>query len=154
MINQHLLIHLVSVFICKTHFLCCGPKLGWYCASGTYLLWPSNFRIIIPRKVFCGATWPLLTGMFAHDFQWGAPLQVNPEVTDVGSLWCFLYQSSYSTRALLTFPLRRGLLQPVCMTEHVNASSPKRADSGRIAWVRFSSQSMSRCGWMRSWRPL
>lgn len=29
-----------------------------------YLLWPSNFRIINPRNVFCGATWPLLTGMF------------------------------------------------------------------------------------------
>lgn len=31
-----------------------------------YLLWPSNFRIINPRKVFCGATWPLLTGMFTR----------------------------------------------------------------------------------------
>lgn len=31
-----------------------------------YLLWPSNFRIINPRNVFCGATWPLLTGMFVR----------------------------------------------------------------------------------------
>lgn len=43
------------------------------CTSRRYLLWPSNFRIINPRNVFCGATWPLLTGMFmrriSHDLQ-------------------------------------------------------------------------------------
>ncbi len=40
------------------------------------------------------------------------------------------------------------------MPEHVKASSPKRTESGRIAGVTFSSQSISRRGWARSWRPL
>lgn len=35
-------------------------------SASTHLLWPSNFRIINPRNVFCGATWPLLTGMFTR----------------------------------------------------------------------------------------
>lgn len=34
-----------------------------------YLLCPSNFRIIIPRNVFWGATWPLLTGMMTTIFK-------------------------------------------------------------------------------------
>lgn len=29
----------------------------------SYSLCPSNFRIMTPKKVFCGATWPLRTGM-------------------------------------------------------------------------------------------
>lgn len=40
------------------------------------------------------------------------------------------------------------------MPEHANDSSPKRTESGRNARVRFSPQSISRWGWMRSWRPL
>lgn len=41
----------------------------------------------------------------------------------------------------------------VCLRMWIHASSPKRTESGRIALVRFSSQSISR-SWMRSWRPL
>lgn len=30
-----------------------------------FLLWLSNFLMMVSRKVFCGATWPLRTGIFA-----------------------------------------------------------------------------------------
>lgn len=66
-----------------------------------YSLWPSNFRMINPRNVFCGATWPLLTGMFTYNSATSnkkktttkkTSLQVNPEVADVASLcWLLLH---------------------------------------------------------------
>lgn len=41
-----------------------GSGRVWGCVGvGSYSLCPSNFRIITPKNVFCGATCPLRTGM-------------------------------------------------------------------------------------------
>ena len=40
-----------------------GKNIHTNVQETSYSLCPSNFRIIIPKNVFCGATWPLRTGM-------------------------------------------------------------------------------------------
>ncbi len=48
--------------ICQKHFV----RIAFH-LKPLYLLCPSNFLIIVSIKVFCGATWPLLTGILVRN---------------------------------------------------------------------------------------
>lgn len=104
-----------------------------------YLLCPSNFRIIIPRNVFCGATWPLRTGMIIPCSCVKALSQWDPEVTVVASCWYFLCHKSFSAHSPCTLndlsQIHLNTLQPACIPEHLNDSLPiLRNRGGFLLW--------------------
>lgn len=113
-----------------------------------YLLWPSNFRIINPRNVFCGATWPLLTGMFTH---WVSKKKKAPFRSKSRRCKCWLLPlNACSTQTL--FPLcmffsTTSLYYTSSMTclSRLDARAACRR-SGRMFWVGSSSRSIARRG--------
>ena len=99
-----------------------------------YSLWPSNFRIIIPKKVFCGATWPLRTGIVNRSKTWS-----QSWVTAAAS-------RSYSTLILLLVQIiSRSHLGGVRPEHHNTESRPRRNARNRSWWLGSESVRSAVC---------
>lgn len=114
--------------------------------ASTYLLWPSNFRIINPRNVFCGATWPLLTGMFTEYPTTSSRSAFTSKIPKLQMLAlgavAFTADHSRSVRARSLSALSQwpSLLssQPVCLSMWISPRRSARSRGGlsELRWVR------------------